>query len=258
MDPQFLLLSFPAPLFELLPGFSNPAALLKRGMKLVSEEQVTINGQKSVLFQVRQTSRGIEYLKWILVLGNQKESVMVLAQFPKELESELSKKMRASLLTVRWESEKSISPFEGLNFSVPEKGELRIAKRMANMLLYTREGIFPSKDIDEPLFVVAQSLAKVEIGDAEEFAKARILKTAEVMDIAVERSSGVKIDNLTGYATIANAKDKASGQPMVIYQVVLFDSPNYFIIQGLVSNKNRKRDLPLFQEMAGTFKRKKQ
>lgn len=44
---------------------------------------------------------------------------------------------------------------------------------------------------------------------------------------------------------------------MVVYQVMLFEQQTYFLIQGLISNRNRQPYLKVFKEMARTFKRKK-
>lgn len=55
-------------------------------------------------------------------IGNRNETVMVVATFPKQHESELSEKLRASLLTVTWDSEKSVSPTEGMSFTLGEIG----------------------------------------------------------------------------------------------------------------------------------------
>jgi hypothetical protein len=253
---SILVTEFPASFNEASSGLSNPSALSKRGMVLIEKQQVKVSGHAGILAQVMQNISGTEYLKWLLVLGDEKESVLITAAFPKGLERQLSEKMKVSVLTAKWDKEKNIAPTEGLNFSIAEIGELRIAKRMANMLLYSKNGVFPSKDIDDPFLVVGQSLATVDIGDPEEFAKRRVLKTAEVTDVEIESSNRVTIGTLDGYEIVAIAKDKESGGPMAIYQVMLFEQQGYFLIQGLVSSKNRQPFLKVFKEMARTFRRK--
>lgn len=254
---SIMVMEFPASFAETSSGLSSPSALSKRGMVLLKKEQVVVGGQTGILAQVKQNLQEAEYLKWLLLFGDGKESVLITAAFPKELETQLSEAMKASILTVRLDSQKNVSPTEGLNFSITEKGGLRLAKRMANLLLYTCDGIFPSKDLNDPIFIVGQSLREIDIGDAEAFVKGRVRQTAEVTDVEIEQSDKVTIDNLKGYEIVAKAKDKQSGRPMVIYQVMLFDEKGYFLMQGLVSSQNGPSSLVVFKEMAGTFSRKK-
>jgi hypothetical protein len=199
---------------------------------------------------------GTEYLKWLLIFGDEKESVVIAATFPQQLDRDLSEKMKASILTATWDRKKDVSPTEDLNFRVDAKGELKLAKRVANLLVFSKGGIFPSKDVDDPIFIVGQSVSKMEMGNPEEFAKARILQTAEITDVEIEQSNKVTIDHLSGYEIVAKAKDKASARPMLVYQVMLFDAQTYFLMQGLISDTNHQLNLEVFKEMARTFHRK--
>jgi hypothetical protein len=254
---SIIVTEFPAPFSEATAGFSNPSELSKRGMSLLNKQGVIVNEQKGELLKVKQSALGTEYLKWLLIFGDEKESVMIAATFPQELETELSEKMKASVLTAKWYKEKKVSPREGLNFTFDEKGEMRLAKRIANSLLFTKSGTFPSKAVDDPLFIIGQALSKIDVDDKEEFAKSRISQTATVTDIEIENLSRVVLDNLNGYEIIAKGRDVESGQPMVIYQTILFDDQGYYIMQGLVSEKQRQTYLPVFRDMAGSFKRQK-
>jgi hypothetical protein len=255
-NASILVTEFPAPFSEASTGLSNPSMLSQRGMMLLEKQRVSVSGQAGILVRVMQKISGTDYLKWLLVLGDEKESLLITATFPKELERQLSEKLKASVLTAIWNREKVVGPTEGLNYSITEKGELRIAKRIANSLVYTKNGIFPSKDIDDPLFVIAQSLAKTNIANREEFAKGRVLRTAEVTAVEIENSKTTTIDTLNGYEILATAIDKESRLPMSIYQVVLFEEQSYFLMQGLVSRKNRQPFLKVFEEMTKTFRRK--
>jgi len=255
-NASILVTEFPAPFSAASSGFSNPTMFSQRGMMLLEKQELSVSGQMGILARVMQKISGTDYLKWLLVLGDERQSLLITASFPKELERQLSEKMKASLLSAIWNTEKVIVLTEGLNYSITEKGELRIAKRIANSLVYTKNGVFPSKDVDDPVFVIAQSLAKTDIANPEEFAEGRVLQTAEVTDVEIESSKTSTIDTLNGYEIVATAKDKQSGLPMSIYQVILFEEQRYFLMQGLVSRKNRQPFLKVFEEMTKTFRRK--
>ena len=244
------------PFSETSSGLSDPAALLKRGMVLLGNQKVNVAGYAGVLAQVSQTMGGTEYLKWLFAIGDEQDTLFVVAVFPKASELKLSEKLKASILSVRWDKKKPIELTEGLNFSIAPSGDLKLARRMSNALAFTKNGVFPSKDIDDPFFLVAQSLARTVLADPEGFARARVLQTSEVTDVEIETTQKITIDALNGYEIVATAKDKASNKPMAIYQVILFEEPGYFIMGGLVSERNRESFLKVFEAMAKTFKRK--
>lgn len=160
-------------------------------------------------------------------------------------------------MTVTWDSEKSVSPTEGLSFTLSEKGEMKLAKRMANMLVHTKGGSMPAEGEDVPLFVVGQSILKVNVEDPESLAKLSLLQNDSVTDLEIEKSSKVLIDSLSGYEIIAKGLGKKSKQPTVIYQTMLFENQNYYIMLGMVDSEKREAYLPVFKEMAGAFRQKK-
>jgi hypothetical protein len=257
MSASIMVTEFPGPFSETSSGFASPLELMKRGMTLLSKQELKVNGRSGLLLQVKQIAFGTEYLKWLLIFGDDEESAIIAATFPKKLEMELSEKMKVSVLTAKWDKGKVVSPTEGLNFTFTEKGEMRLAKRIAHTLLYTKSGTFPSKGVDDPLFVIGQALSQIQLDDKQEFVKSRLSQTATITGIEIERLSQVTVDSLSGYEISARGKDQETGQPMVIYQLVLFEDQGYYIMQGLVSETQRQVYLPVFKEMAESFKRKK-
>jgi hypothetical protein len=207
------------------------------------------------LVQLAQNAFGTDYIKWLLVFGDEKESVMIAASFPKEFENKLSEKMRTSVLSATWERGKNVSPTEGLNFTINEKGDLKLAKRFSNMLLFTAGGVIPRTSSDDPVFIVGQSISKIEISNTEGYARSRVYTTDGVTGVEIEQINKMTIDNLNGHEIVARGKDLKSGQPVVIYQVMLFESQSYYIMTGLIGDKQRQAYLTVFREMGGTFKR---
>jgi hypothetical protein len=252
---SIMITEIPGPFAETSAGFSNPSELKKRNMSVLNKQEVKLDGQTGLLLKVEQKAYETDFLKWLLVLGDEKETVIITATFPNMYEAELSEKLKASILTTTWDRKKSIIPTEGLSFTIEEKGKLKLSKRVSNMLMFTKDGIFPSKDVNDPLFIIGQSISKTAIPDNEEYAKARVLQISQVKDIKIEQSDKITVDNLNGYEIVANGKDTKSGQPMLIYQVILFEEQNYFLVQGLAGNENRQANLEVFKQMARTFKR---
>lgn len=255
-NTSIMITEIPGPFTETTAGFSNLSELKKKNMSVLDKQDVQPNGQNGFLFKIEQKAYETDFLKWLLVLGDEKETLMITANFPKIYEAELSDKLKASVLTVVWDRKKSVTPGDGINFTVEARGELKFSKQISNMLMFTKNGIFPSEDVNDPLFVVGQSISKTSIPDNEEFAKTRVLKISQVTDVKIEQSNKIEIDNLNGYEIVAIGKDAKSGQLMLVYQVMLFEEQSYFLIQGFVTEKNRQSNLEIFKNMAITFKRR--
>jgi len=253
---SIMVIELPASFSEVAPSLSDSAALLKRGMSFVSREDVKLKGISGALVKVTQNKDGIDYVKHLLVFGDERKAVLIVATVTQSQAHVLAEKMKASLLSATWDSGLNLSTTEGLKFEVNQLGDLRIANRTMNLLSYTRGGIFPSQDINDPLFIVGESFSKVAPVDIESFAKARMLQTTSVTNIKLEQAQKVSIDKLRGYEIIANATDAASRQPMLLYQVVLVEEENYYLMQGLVTDRHRDKYLTVFKEMARSFKRK--
>jgi hypothetical protein len=254
---SIMITEMPGPYSQMSVALSTPSEAAKKGMTLLKKQEVMVNGQSGLLLHFKQTASDIEFLKWLVIFGTENEVVIVTATFPTTFENELSEIMRASILTTRWDKEKSVSPEEGANFSLSEKGEMRLAQRMGNQLLYTKGAIFPSTDVDEPIFVAGQAMSNVRIDDPEYYAKLRIQSTTSVTNIEIESGSKVVVDNLEGYEIVANARDAKSGQPMVVYQTMLFEGQGYFLMQGLAGSQHKETYLPVFKQMSESFKRRK-
>ena len=253
---SILITELPFSLSQAAAPLTNPEQLKTRAMTLLSKESVTAGGAPALLLGLRQNASGGEYLKLVLLVGDDAAAVMVTATFPAESEARLSAPLRRSVLTARWDKAAVVADGEGLRFTVGERGALKLARRIGNTLMYTGGGVFPSPATDNPLFIVGPSLAEVPADDRKAFAEGRISDTASVTGVVARKTEPLTLDGLGGYETLADAKDKVTGEPMVVYQVILFDGPHFYIMQGLTSQKTAAQHLPSFREMARTFRRK--
>lgn len=252
---SILVVEGTGPYSQVSAGFADSARLLSRGILLRSRQKVTIQSFPGTLIQLRQSAHGTTYLKWGLVFGDETESVMITASFPEEHEAELSEKLRSSLLTAVWEKKKAVPKREGLNFKVDESGDLAFAQRMANTLAYSRQGKFPLESPYDPLFIVGQSISKTVIEDYEQYTRDRLLATGDVVGIQIEQITPLEIDSLGGYEIIALARDRDSGEPTLLYQVMLYEVDSYYIMHGRVGADSRETYIEAFRSMAHSFRR---
>lgn len=247
-----MAITIPGPFAEVTKGFTSEG-LKARGMTLKSRENISIDGSEGILINLTQTASGIEFAKWIVAFGNQKETKVVTATFPKAEAAQLSLVLRSVVLTAK--NDTTPPPILGsdVGFKIGASNRLKLARVVGKMLLYTRDGTIPAKSPVDPLFIVARSFSEVSIIDKKEFATRRLFQTNTTKVSSIISTTKIAIAGLDGYEIVAEAKDATSDTPITVYQVMLFDGRSYILIQGMVGSKISNDYLPEFKVMARSF-----
>jgi hypothetical protein len=249
---SILAVLLPAPVAEARAGFTAER-MKEKGMALLGSEEVEIEGRPALLLHASQAAHGALFLKWILIVGDSTESRLVMGTFPETQKEPLSAILRRTLLGVRLDAPEDSDP----GFAVRASDRLRRVKRSpGRTLAFTREGVFPVRSPDEPLFVAGRSVGEVPVGEAKPLAVRRIRQIAGTKVGAIVESTPVSIDGLPGHEIVADAVDAKSGTPLIVHQVLLVDGNAYFLLQGIVGAKSKEEFLPEFRAMARSFARK--
>ena len=245
-----------APFSEISKGF-NEAGLLSRGVILIEKESVNVSGHEALILEASQNAPGKAFKKWMLILGDEDETVLVVATFPKELENELSQQLKETLLSVHWDADASIDFFEGLTFNISEYGGLKIAKKMGNTIFLTKDGEFPLNSMDDPLVVIGASITQEwDINEKEKFVRERLYETAFISDLVIIKEQDVIIDNLSGRRILAKGRDTDTQKEKFLYHVLLFTQDGYFIFQGFSAFEKKDTFGPIFVSILKSFKTK--
>jgi len=253
---SIVITEIPAPYSEMADGFTKEA-LATKGMNLLSKKEISLDGRPGVLLHAGQEARSIAFLKWMVITGNEKETLLVTATFPEEMKAQLSSVMEQSALSVKWDAEAKIDPLAGLNFSFEDDPSLKFARRFSNMVILTKDGALPGKPTNDPLFIISSSLSQVIISDLGKFAKERLMQIEQVSDIATKKQSDVTIAGLQGKEIIAIAKwNDLPDAPVVVYQVLLLDGEYHFIMQGFAPREEHEKYLAVFSRIAKSFRKK--
>jgi len=250
-----MLSAIPGPFSEVTKGFDKPS-LAKRGMELRSKKPVKFDSQTGFLLHVAQRAYGRQFLKWLVVFGDEKETKMVTATFPASHAESLSKPLRKVVLSVVVsKSNRETSP---LPFSIQAVDGLLPVKKitaMGKVAMFTKNGKIPNTSPDDPMFVIAPSLGNVPIANPKQFSIQRLHRTAHTDIESVTSISKVKIDQLQGFEVIANGQDQDSKAELLVYQLMLFPPDGgYVLMTGLVGKTIGETYLPKFMQMAKTYK----
>jgi hypothetical protein len=231
-----------------------PEQLAKQRMSLIEKSDVTVNGAKAILAYATQRYAAEDFLKWMLLVGDESKTRMIVATFPKEDEALFKEAMKTSLLSATW-SNAPVDPYDGLNYKIEAAGSLKLAGRVSNMLMFTESGQTRIAGVDEALFVFGNSIADRDLSNLKAFAEARIMQTARMTDVKITSSTPMRVAGLNAQEVIASAKDAGSETPMLIYLTLVADGKTYYIAQGMVSAKRADAVLPNFRKTTASFKK---
>jgi hypothetical protein len=107
VQASIMVTELPGPAADMILGMTEPT-LAAKGVALISASDAVINGKPARLLHVRQkTTRG-EALKWILIAGDAKTTIMIVGTFTEGVSSGIGDSIKQSLLTTSWESSFSI------------------------------------------------------------------------------------------------------------------------------------------------------
>jgi hypothetical protein len=244
------------PYSKVTAGF-NIQGLASKKMKLIDKSNVTLGTENALYLKVSQVAYGEEYLKMIVICGDELETVLMVASYPKTVAGKLEQPLKNSLLSARWDKERRIDFFEGLTFRIKETGGLRIATKMGNNLVLTLYGKFPTVAPTDPVFIAGASLTEnYTIPEHALFANKRLKQTQSIKNLEVISEGAVNIDNLKGWKILAKAVDLKTDITMFVYQVLLFNQEGYYIFQGYVDYDEMDKYKEIFETISQSFKRR--
>lgn len=255
IQASVMAVRIPGPYSKVIAGFTREH-MKARGWTLHSREEVKVDGVAGILVHFEQPAGGQVFLKWSLSFGDQQQTTMVTATFPKTRERELSARLKSAVLSTRPERAPGRDPAADLPFTIAASEKLRLTAGLSKTLAYTKDGVIPTRSPKDPLFIAAPALGKVIAADKRQFAERRLYQTAHTKRLMVESTVPITIDGLHGYESLAEGEDAQSGTPLVIYQVILFDNDSYILMQGLVGTDLRDEYLPEFKAIARSLKKK--
>jgi hypothetical protein len=252
---SILILEIPGPFSESTKGF-NEQGLKTQGVILKKKDEIKVNGNQGLFLTTEQFARGTNFLKYILVFGDNKSTYMINGTYPKEVK-ELDKDIIESIFSVIYEPNLTVDPLSSVSFSVDTEGtKLKFGKNMTGMLLYTVDGKVPTESTDKTTFVVGLSLANVQTIDKKLTSISR-LKRMPYTDLKIDENkiNEIEIDGISGYEITAEGLHKSNGEKELVYQIMLYTDNGYYIIVG-TAKSDFETNLELFKNVAKTLKRK--
>lgn len=250
---SIMIAEVPAPYKEVAEGFASEPKLAAKGMKLHERSKHEISGQNAELLLIEQSAFGKVFKKWMLIIDNKKNTILLSAAFLKENSKTQQQLLKTTLTKARLG--KYNDPANGLKFSVTPAIPFKQAKILGQSVVITPGGQFPIIDENIPVMVAGLSAQKnINIKDRKAFVEQRIVQTNAVTGVTVQQTKAMKINKHDAMETMAQGKSSKTGQDITIYQVTIFKDGAYAIVQGLLPSAKKSMYLHRFQETAKSFR----
>ncbi len=255
-NASIMVTRLPGPYSKVTMGFTKQG-LSTKGMKLIEKKDIKLGTDDAILLHVSQKAYGTEYLKWMAALGDETETLLIVATFPKSFESTLSGPLKTSVLSARWNKNAQTDFFEGLTFRVSGDGGLEIATKIGNNIILAPGGSIPSKSKDDPVAIMGASVTEdYIISDKKAFSLKRLKKSEYIKDIEILKEEDTVIDGLSGRRILAKATDVRTGKQRFVYHTLFYTTDGYYIFQGFSAFDEKNKYQLIFQSILQSFKRK--
>ena len=224
----------------------------ERGMAVVGEEQVEIDGRARRLFHVSQERPGGgPVARRILVVGDAASTSILTATAPQDV---FPADLEAALRSARRDARREVAPFEGLGFELDETDALAVSARIAEVVHMRAPGTPVPPGPAQPQLIAgrAELPAAAELAS---FARQRLSLTPGIDALDVVGNRSLEVDGLPGYELVARARDRRSRDRITLLQLIAVDESRYFLVQGRVASTQADRYLPEFRKVAASLRR---
>lgn len=253
LQSSITVTELPAPAPTLTQAMTREA-MASQGMTLLSSATEKVAGREGLLVQAAQNVGGTEFLKWILTIGDDRHTVVIVATYPRSADAGMGSAIRRSLLDATWTPGGSTDDFEGLPFRVTPTPALKVAGRVGNMLMLNESGTLTSADPANALYIVGSSTSEVQIADLRAFAEERARQTTSLKDFSLVEERPIQVGGRAGHELVMRAADVKTGVAMRLYQVIAPEPGGYLIVQGLVGEARAADMLSEFRRVTETFR----
>ena len=229
----------------------NGENLKKAGLDLKLRSEFIWNGTNAVLLKVFQDSRKSIIGKWILIIDRGEETWMITGLYEAK-DSKRSEAVLNMLKSVWWNSgDKEAALSMPLGNIDTEGTQLRLAGLTDGMLVYTRDGVIPTKSDDGSLFVISRQQGSCVGQDKQSrTAKERLGLIERGKKLQIISENNIMIDGLHGIELIACTEEEPKD---FVYQTLLFDYKDSHALVG-IARGNIPENLEMFHKLAESYK----
>ncbi len=282
---------FDKPFAEMYARWSNPDSFLldsALNLNYLSQEDLILNGSPALLVYCNHLYFGSVSKKCVLLLGDEKQSILVTGSVPIEMIRPIYDQVRACIQTVVWHKDRpskfyqkdaepylpepeppldddpvraealkkrQIALMHKIPFSITPPKIMQLTQVDPDRTIYTLNGSYAPGAVDQPVFIIESGSQTKGITDQVEFTYNR-LKSVQLFigQTEVQEENPIQINGLDGYELTALARHQATNADVFIYQVTLVGEKNWYSMQGIVPNSELAQYGTMLKNMAKSFR----
>lgn len=250
---SLLVTRLPCPLGDAADGFTKEI-LAARGWTLQARQVINLPEQSALLVHFEQPLNGANYEKWVVLLGDTRQSWMVSASFPATATAAVKSKLTTALVTTVI-TDTSYDPRDILPFTAKSPKSLKPVEGRRNMLAFSLTGKALEESGDDPSLMIVAMIGKApEPADRQRAAESIVKKIGG--ELTIDSIKEIEIDTLPGYEILGRPAEGQSETPVKIYNVVLFDKELFILLMSQTGETQAKQFLPEFKATAESIRRR--
>jgi hypothetical protein len=249
-EASIIVTSYPIAYEKAVRQFAKERFEGEDSRKLISSEEVKINGVKGLLYHTSLNIEGNNVKRWQLVLPEGSSTLAVLGTFIIDREKELSEPIRNMMLAAYmdndWKPNMSL-----LDFTVEPAGELKLAKMLQGpSVMYTADGEWVNPSINACSFLCGTTESGF-IDKQIEYAEHSFTQMCPRCEI--DGQDSLTVDGLKTREIWGVEQDSLATR--LRYEALVFDSLKCYYLVGLADKDNESR-LKEFRSSVRTLKKK--
>ncbi len=232
------------------------AALGKKGFEKISRGKLARDGEHTY-FKAEQSARGRRYVKYVLVLRNDRHVGVITVNVPPD--SLVAGAVKEPMIMKALASANFVAEAAPIikQFSVSKLGPFKEAgKLMGSAILYSTDGrLTPEKPgQSRSMVIIAPSVDRVVVPDIAEFSKRALGALGGYRDLELTGERDVDIAGLKGTHLSAKAVHVSDSVVVQIRQIVLArNGGGYFRLLAIINEAETARLLQPAEELLASF-----
>jgi hypothetical protein len=242
---SILIAQMPAEAFAQLEAGFTPEALLQKGIIAGERESRSVAGASAAfLLRGTQSVQGVDFDKWMLIVGAPDTTAVITVQVPQEVEAYPDEAIDAALRSVTVTGAAGVEEqIDALPFRIGDRAGFRAVQVLAGASLILTEGPLDIvKDAAQPLVIVASGLdASVPTpASRDAFARRGLVTLPGLGSVEIEAARAFRLRDADWHRIDATAVDVDDGAPLYVLQVVRFDADGWIRIAAITAAAQRE------------------
>jgi hypothetical protein len=227
-------------------------ALARGGVKLRRADSIEVDGHEGLLLHATQTAAGLEFRKWLVVFGDDTESILLAATTPLDQEAQHQGVLVETLRGAQWRRASDAAKL--LPFRIGEVEPFEVVSSASNAVVLADPHFHPPDTVPGHV-TVGVSAATVQIGSLAGFSRHRLEETPSIKDVEITSESEAELDGMPAHRIEATAIDLEKDRLVQVLQLLATDGTHYFLVQGIADASRAAIFEPRFDRIGALFTR---